>query len=109
MLACPAPGATEYSGVPARGTVTMVDLGAKSCVPCKLMDPILKRMGKKYAKKAAVVFIDIRYYPEEAARFRIRSIPTQIFFDKEGNEVYRHEGFMREEKIIAQFEKMGVK
>ena len=44
-----------------------------------------------------------------AKRFGIRAIPTQIFFDKEGKEVYRHEGFLSEEEIVARFKDMGVK
>jgi thioredoxin 1 len=102
-------GAVDFRTVPVKGMVTMVDLGAKSCIPCKMMDPILQKMEKLYAKKAAIVFIDIRYYPQEATRFSIRAIPTQIFFDKEGNEVYRHEGFMSERMIIAVLQDMGVK
>ena len=44
-----------------------------------------------------------------AKRFGIRAIPTQIFFDKEGKEVYRHEGFLSEEEIVRRFKDMGVK
>jgi len=94
--------------VPVKGMVTMVDLGAAKCVPCKLMEPILAKLQKDYEGRAAIVFIDIRYRTEEAERFDIRAIPTQIFFDREGNEVYRHRGFMSEQAIVEQLRKMGV-
>lgn len=94
--------------VPSKGTVTLVDVGAKSCIPCKMMDPILQKMDKRYEGKAAVIFIDVRFHQEEARRFRINGIPTQIFFDKSGNEIYRHTGFMSEAAIVEQFKKMGV-
>ena len=45
---------------------------------------------------------------EPAQRFGIRAIPTQIFFDKEGKEIYRHVGFLSEEAIVSQLQKMGV-
>jgi thioredoxin 1 len=45
---------------------------------------------------------------EEEIRFGILSIPTQIFFDKEGREVYRHVGFLSEEAIVSQLKQMGV-
>jgi thioredoxin 1 len=93
---------------PAKGIVTLVDLGAKSCIPCKMMDPILQKMDKQYEEKAAVIFIDVRFHQEEARRFRINGIPTQIFFDKTGKEIYRHTGFMSEAAIVEQFRKMGV-
>jgi thioredoxin 1 len=94
--------------LPSKGMVTLVDIGAKSCIPCKMMDPILQKMDRQYEGKAAVIFIDVRFYQEEARRFRISGIPTQIFFDKAGKEVYRHAGFMSEAAIVEQFKKMGI-
>ena len=94
--------------VPVRGMVTMVDLGADSCIPCKMMAPIIEKLEKDYRGKAAIVFIDVWKDKEPAKRFGIRAIPTQIFFDKEGKEVYRHTGFMGEADIVSQLKKMGV-
>ncbi len=94
---------------PVKGMVTMVDLGAKKCIPCKMMAPILEKLEKVYAGRAAVVFFDVWEDPAPAKHFGIRAIPTQIFFDKEGKEVYRHEGFLAEKEIVARFKDMGVK
>jgi len=104
-------GAKDFSPgmpVPSKGMVTLVDIGAKSCIPCKMMDPILQKMDKRYEGKTAVIFIDVRYHQEEARRFQINGIPTQIFFDKTGKEIYRHMGFMSEAAIVEQFRKMNV-
>lgn len=108
---------TGYSGesvttppsVPVKGMVTMVDLGAKKCIPCKMMAPILEKLEKAYHGKAAIVFIDVWEHKEEAQKFGIRAIPTQIFFDADGKEVSRNTGFLPEDKIVAQLSKMGVK
>ena len=100
--------AEELNDVPIKGMVTMVDLGAKKCIPCKMMAPILEKMKKIYHKKAAIVFIDVRENREQIARFCIEAIPTQIFFDANCREVYRHVGFMGEKDISLQLEKMGV-
>ena len=100
--------ATEnFNHLPVKGMVNMIDLGAKKCIPCKMMAPIMERMEKKYKGKAMVVSIDVWERREQAARFRIRAIPTQIFFDKEGKEVYRHVGFMSEEQIVQVMEKLA--
>jgi len=100
---------TQPSGtVPVKGMVTMVDLGADSCIPCKMMAPIIEKLEKTYRGKAAIVFIDVWKDKDQAKRFGIRAIPTQIFFDKEGNEVYRHTGFMGEADIVGLLKKMGV-
>jgi thioredoxin 1 len=93
---------------PVKGMVTMVDLGAKSCIPCKMMAPILEKLEKDYKGRAAIVFLDVWKDPDQAKRFGISVIPTQIFYDKQGKEVLRHTGFMSEEAIVAQLKKLGV-
>ncbi len=100
--------ADEFNDVPVKGMVTMIDLGAKKCIPCKMMAPIMEKMEKVYKEKAAIVFIDVWEHREQASRFKIRAIPTQIFYDKDSKEVYRHVGFMSEKEIIRQLKKLGV-
>jgi thioredoxin 1 len=102
------PWAAKYKDVPVRGMVTMIDLGATSCLPCKLMAPIMKKLEKAYKGKAGIIFIDVWKHRDQSKRFGIRTIPTQIFFNREGKEVYRHEGFMSEAAIVRQLKKMGV-
>jgi thioredoxin 1 len=101
--------ASAIPEVPVKGMVTMVDIGAKACIPCKMMVPIMEKMEKVYQGKAAIIFIDVWVNREQAPRFRVSAIPTQIFYDAKGKEVYRHVGFMSEEAIVAQLQKMGVK
>ena len=98
----------SYRDLPVKGMVTMIDLGAKKCIPCKMMAPILVKMEKQFEGKAAIVFLDVWEQPEQARRFGIRTIPTQIFFDGDGIEKYRHVGFMDEKAIVNQLKKMGV-
>jgi len=99
----------KFSELPVKGVVTMIDLGAEKCVPCKMMAPIMAKLEKAYAGRAAIVFIDVWKNEEQVGRFGIRAIPTQVFFNEKGKEVYRHVGFMSEEDIVAQLEKMGVR
>jgi thioredoxin 1 len=109
LLALPVTLFATATEVPVKGMVTMVDLGAGACIPCKLMAPILEKMEKQYAGRAAVVFLDVWKDRAPVKRFGIRAIPTQIFFDKDGKEVYRHEGFLSEEEIVRRFKEMGIK
>jgi len=98
----------EFGKMPVKGMVTMIDLGAKKCIPCKMMASILEKIEKNYKGKAAIIFIDVWKNKDQAKRFGIRAIPTQIFFNKKGKEVYRHLGFMGEKAIIEQLKKMYV-
>lgn len=84
----------RYSGKP-----TLVDFGADGCLPCDMMAPILKKIEKKYEGKLNVVFIHVRKEQVLSARYGIQSIPVQIFFDKNGKEVFRHTGFYSEDEI----------
>lgn len=95
--------------VPVPGMVTMVDLGAKKCIPCKMMAPILVELTREYQGRAAVLFIDVWENPEVGPQYGLRSIPTQIFYDATGKEMYRHEGFMDKAAIVAVFRQQGVR
>lgn len=99
--------ASETDRIPVEGMVTMLDLGAHKCIPCKMMAPILKALEKEYAGKAAIIFIDVWEHPEQAKKYGIRAIPTQIFYDKAGKEVFRHTGFMDKKAIETKLKELG--
>ena len=90
------------------GRPTMAEFGATGCIPCDMMQPILNNLRKKYPDKLNVVFVHVREEQILGARFGIRSIPVQVFFDRNGEEVFRHEGFLPESKITEVLSKMGV-
>ncbi len=94
--------------VPVKDMVTMVDFGAPFCPPCRAMAPFLDKLEKDYKGRAAIVVLDVGKIPELCERFGIREIPTQVFYNKEGKEILRHTGFMKEEDIVKQLKKMGV-
>ena len=109
----PAPCTKEQASgdpqeVPIKGMVTMVDVGAKACIPCKMMIPVIESLSEEYEGRAAIVFIDVWKNPDESPKFGLRAIPTQIFYDKDGNEVMRHEGYFSKEEIIKVLTKLGV-
>jgi len=88
---------------------SLVDFGSKGCRPCDMLTPILETLKKKYDAQANVMFISVREEQILAARYGIDSIPVQVFFDKDGKEVFRHVGFFPQEEIEKQMAKMGVK
>ena len=86
----------------------LVDLGADKCIPCKMMAPILEEMKKDYAGTINVEFIDVWKNPDKAKEYGISIIPTQIFFDASGKELFRHEGFFSKEDILGKWKEFGV-
>ncbi|WP_173064829.1 thioredoxin family protein [Sulfurimicrobium lacus] len=84
----------------------LVDLGAGKCIPCKQMAPILEKLRDEYAGKFEVVFIDVWKAPEAATPYRIRVIPTQVFYNADGKELFRHEGFYSREQILGKWREL---
>ena len=91
-----------------KGLPRLVDLGADKCIPCKMMAPILEELKSEYEGKLIVEFIDVWKNPDEGPKYGIKLIPTQIFFDASGKELFRHEGFYSREDILAKWKEFGV-
>ena len=108
IVACSGDQSEATVQLPVKGMVTMLDLGAHKCIPCRMMEPIIQEVREQYKGRVAVIFVDVWKDQAPARRFKIRLIPTQIFFDKTGKEVYRHEGFMNKASMVAMLKKMGV-
>lgn len=90
--------------------ITFIELGSVKCVPCRMMQPVMESIEEKYGKQIEVIFYDVwkqeqRHYAQE---YGIRMIPTQVFLDKSGSEIYRHEGFFPEEELDAFLQSEGL-
>jgi thioredoxin 1 len=91
------------------GVPKLIDLGSTECVPCKLMWPVLKEMRTEFAAKLAVEFVDVgeRENAALAQQYAVKLIPTQVFLDAEGKELWRHEGFISRWGILDKFRELG--
>lgn len=87
----------------------LVDLGAKKCIPCKKMAPILKELTREYAGVFDVEFIDVwqKENAPKAEAYGVKQIPTQIFLDADGKERWRHVGFMSKQDILKKWKELG--
>jgi len=86
----------------------LVDLGADKCIPCKMMAPILAELKAEYEGRLIVEFVDVWKNKEAGEQYGIQMIPTQIFLDAEGRELFRHTGFLGKEDILAKWKELGV-
>jgi thiol-disulfide isomerase/thioredoxin len=86
----------------------LLDLGAGKCIPCKMMAPVLAELRETYKGRLEVVFLDVWEDPKPAQTYGVSTIPTQIFFDAQGKERFRHEGFFSREEILAKWKELGV-
>ncbi|MHB0946487.1 MAG: thioredoxin family protein [Sedimentisphaerales bacterium] len=93
----------------ASGKPSVIDFGSTGCKPCDMMAPILVTLKEKYAGKANVLFVHVKEEEILASRYGIQSIPVQVFFDKDGKEVFRHTGFYPQAEIEKKLAEMGAK
>ena len=91
------------------GKPAVIDLGARTCIPCRKMAPILESLAGEYGGRASVLFIDVHEDQAAARKFRVQMIPTQIFFNAQGKEVNRHVGFLDRAAIIRELKAAGLR
>ena len=91
------------------GRPTVADFGARTCIPCKKMAPILEELNSTLKGKSNVLFTDVWEAPDLARQYRVQMIPTQVFFDAKGKEIKRHMGFMDKASILKELKTLGMK
>ena len=69
---------------------------------------MLDELKKEYAGKLEVEFIDVWENPDAGKQYGIEVIPTQIFYDADGKELFRHIGFFAKDDILAKWKELGV-
>jgi len=104
-------GSTSQASRPASAPAPLpklIELGSSTCIPCKAMKPILAELARQYAGRFDVETVDVHRNPAAAEAYHVRIIPTQVFLDAAGNELFRHEGFFPKEDILAKWRELGV-
>ena len=96
----------QASGANETNLPRFLELGADQCVPCKMMQPVLEEIRCDYSGQLQVDFIDVWKDPKQSQQYAISSIPTQIIFDAQGKEVFRHIGFIPKDQILKKFEEL---
>jgi thioredoxin 1 len=103
------PGSPPAAKGPAAAQLPrLLDLGSTKCIPCKMMAPILEELKKEYAGRFEVEFMDVVQDPEMGKQLGVDIIPTQIFYDASGKELFRHVGFFGKEDVLGKWKELGV-
>lgn len=89
-----------------RGYPALLDIGGGECIPCKAMKSVLEELNEKWQGKVIVKFVDYWKYPDLANQFSFSIIPTQFFYDEEGNLYKTHQGQITTEEVINIFKDM---
>jgi thioredoxin 1 len=90
-----------------RGGYVFLEFGGKSCVPCKEMQPILRRLQSEHADvRVGIIYNEDS--PELLERWSIQLIPTQIVLGPDKKEITRHVGLWEYDEIMLELRGKGV-
>ncbi|MFN7830537.1 MAG: thioredoxin, partial [Bacteroidota bacterium] len=60
--------------------VTLIDLWAEWCGPCRMMTPVIEELAKEYDGKAVVGKLNVDDNPKTPTDYNVRGIPTFLIF-----------------------------
>lgn len=87
---------------------TLMDFGRGTCMPCKMMKPMLEGLKKEYADILNVELIDLRYNPEAQKKYKVPGVPFQLVFDASGKELKRRYGYADKKELLALLKSVGI-
>ena len=87
-----------------KGKTFFLEVGSDSCQSCKIMSTMLYKITQKHPEYN-IYFINVKKERQAAFDLKVRMIPTQIIFDKNGEEVYRHIGVLSNSELTELFNK----
>ncbi len=93
------------SGLPYE--ITFLEFGSTGCSACKRMEKVMEEIREQYPQKVKVVFYNITIPKNQKLMkyYGVSVIPTQILLDNEGNEFFRHSGFISAKELTQNFKK----
>ena len=83
----------------------MVDFWATWCGPCRMLTPTVDEIAQEYDGRVVVAKCNVDDSDEVAMQYRVRNIPTLIFF-KGGEQVDKLVGLVSKKEITDILDKL---
>ena len=95
-------------GVPA-SLPRLLNLKNEVCIQCKRMIPVLAELGELFGDRFTIHTYDVDRNRDARTAFGvIRTLPTLIFMDQSGRELFRFEGYMSKAEVMERWRSLGV-
>lgn len=84
---------------------TFLEFGAVGCISCRKMETVMEDIRREFAGQVNVRFLNVSHQEaQEWTKFYgVATIPTQIIFDRNGREIFRHTGYISTEDLSKIF------
>ena len=89
----------DFNKILEENSIVVAKFGAEWCSPCKTMEPIIESVANQLGNKAKVMSIDVEEEPDLATKYKIRNVPTILYF-KNGELKDKSVGAMAESDLI---------
>lgn len=96
---------TNINEIISGGKPVMIDFWAAWCGPCRMLTPTVDEIASEYDGRVVVAKCNVDDAEDVAMQFRIRNIPTLIFF-KDGAPAGRLVGLVSKAEIAAELDKL---
>jgi thioredoxin 1 len=80
------------------GKLVLIDFYSDSCVPCKMLSPVLAKLEEQYQDHLYIGKVNIAYEEELTARYGILSAPTLLLF-KNGELIWKLTGAKKKAEL----------
>lgn len=104
LLTLPYPA---WSQSPLPGKPAIYEFGRQTCPVCQKMAGVLKDVEAKYPSQFSIRFLYIETEEPIFKQYGVSFIPTQVFLDASGREVFRHVGPLSPEKLVNKLKELG--
>jgi thioredoxin 1 len=93
-------------GPPPGGRPTILAFERKGCHICHQVEMILKEVQERYPGQFEVRRLFIDEEEPTFRRYHVVIVPTQVFVDPAGQEVFRHEGVLPKDELIKKLREL---
>jgi thioredoxin 1 len=107
LMVCQSLSTQAQSAAPAQGKPALYDFGRSMCIPCKEMEKILGSIKGKYGSQIEVRLVMAEKDEAMFKEYKIMLIPTQVFLDASGKEVFRHVGLYPENELVTKLKELN--
>jgi thioredoxin 1 len=102
----PAGPQAPLSALP-RAVPEILEFDRKLCPICRESELIIQEVKQEFPGQFEVRRLYIDEHPAIFRRYKIDIVPTQVFLNPLGQEVFRHEGVFPKEKLIPKLRELG--